>query len=164
MPRHHSDDVTQVLTCRSGICLPFVCKAFRSVLQDLQHARLWGTISPFYYILPPDKYRYSSQIKPERWLALRNWLETRANGMYALHIKYAYVYKLHANARVCTHSCPTSHTCMPVPEVQQHLHQAGRRSTLCFCCISGLAHAGVHASCNIARPGTSLHGRKQCPS
>ena len=104
-------DVTHVLTCRSGICLPFVCKALRSALQDLQNARLWGTISPFYYILPPDKYRYSSKIKPERWLALRDWLQTRATSMQALHIKYAAVYKLHANARVCTHCCPASHIC-----------------------------------------------------
>ena len=32
--------------CRTGICLPFVCRDFRDALQDLQHVQLWGNVAP----------------------------------------------------------------------------------------------------------------------
>lgn len=82
---HSHDDLKVVSARRSGICLPFVCKAFRSALQDLQHARLWGTICPLHYILP--LHEKQDNIERETWQALRDWLRPRASVMHALHIK-----------------------------------------------------------------------------
>ncbi len=73
---------------RTGICLPFVCKAFRSALLDLQHARLWATVAPLRCVeqhLLDD----GAIITPEWKLSLQQWMQARATAMRVLQIRWA---------------------------------------------------------------------------
>jgi hypothetical protein len=71
-----------LLLCRTGICLPLVCKAFRGALLDVRHVRLWGTVTPLRCI--PQHLMPTS---PDRWTGLEKWLEERGPAMRTLQIK-----------------------------------------------------------------------------
>ena len=68
---------------RTGICcLPLVCKRFCGVLQDLQYARLWGTVAPLSCLSQHDV-----KLLPERWSSLQRWLQLRKSAIRVLYIK-----------------------------------------------------------------------------
>jgi hypothetical protein len=68
---------------RTGICcMPLVCKRFSGVLQDLQYARLWGTVAPFSCLSQHDV-----KLHPERWSSLQRWLQLRKSVIRVLHLK-----------------------------------------------------------------------------
>jgi hypothetical protein len=80
-------DLTISSSHRTGICLQFVCKDFRSALQDLQHVRLWGIVDPMRCV---SEHAFEVRaITPERTLSLREWLQARAAAVRALHIRWA---------------------------------------------------------------------------
>jgi hypothetical protein len=68
---------------RTGICcLPLVCKRFRGVLQDLQYARLWGSVAPLDCISQHDL-----KMQPDRWSSLGAWLQLRKSAIRVLHLR-----------------------------------------------------------------------------
>ena len=73
---------------RTGICLPFVCKAFRSALLDLQHARLWATVAPLRCV--EQRSLDDGATITRKWkLSLQQWVQARAAAMRVLHIRWA---------------------------------------------------------------------------
>lgn len=65
------------------MCLPLVCKAFRSALLDMQDVRLWGTVAPLscipHHVVPTS---------PDSWFLLNKWLEARGPAIRTLHVKW----------------------------------------------------------------------------
>lgn len=53
---------------RTGICLPFVCRAFRSALADTTNVRLWEHVDP-------DACAHPRSVC---WIGLLDWLNARA--------------------------------------------------------------------------------------
>ena len=74
--------ITAICMCRTGICLPLVCRAFRSALLDRQHVGLWGTVAPLSCVA-----QHVMPATPDRWILLQEWLELRGPTIRALHIE-----------------------------------------------------------------------------
>lgn len=84
VPRHQAlADLNYIShACRTGICLPLVCRAFRSALLDRQHISLWGTVAPLSCVA-----QHVMPATPDRWILLQEWLELRGPTIRALHIE-----------------------------------------------------------------------------
>jgi hypothetical protein len=80
--------------CRTGICLPLVCKAFRSTLLDMQDVNLWGTVAPLSCV--PQHVMPAS---PDRWFLLEEWLEACGPAIRILHITWVRVREQKAATR-----------------------------------------------------------------
>jgi hypothetical protein len=107
-------DEALTIAVQDGHILPFVCKAFRSVLLDLRHMRLWGMVAPLSCI--------SQHVMPDAndWPALKKWLQLRGSAIRTLHIR-----------RVQTHTFHAQQTCSPA--AQSRIGQA-----------CGLRHVNMH--------------------
>jgi hypothetical protein len=82
LPDPLAELVTASFMCRTGICLPLVCKAFRRALLDMQHVGLWGTAAPLSCVA-----QHVMPATPDRWILLQEWLELRGPTIRALHIE-----------------------------------------------------------------------------